>query len=797
MKYGKILKKSFLICSFLCLPLVNYGSTIDLYISKSSTGQGDGSKNAPFTSFLQLTERLKELRSKGDHCPVTILIAPGIYELDKPLLLTPEHNKGTDGLVTFKPSQKGEVVLSGGKHITQWVEIEPNHWVASLPEVKNGKWYFRQLFAGHKRLSRARTPNNGFLKTKSGLSIFKNNKGLIGNAEHAEDAKHWLSRCGFSYQDRDIRYWDDWKNAEILTFHSWECSWQSILSIDTLNKDVYFTSPCRYPVGNFGSTMRYRIENIREALDEAGEWFLDRETGELHLLTKNGENPGDMQIYAPCLEQVLVCTGTNQKAVSNIHFENIDFQYTAYRMGLYDIAPNWPTEIQEGIPYFPSDIRPGFTGAQAAPTAGASLNFRYADQISFEQCSMRHLGAIGVSIAKGCRAISLNACEIADTGAGGIYIGFDVRLVKEAGIPQSDAPKGNIISNCLITSLGHVHPAAVGVWMAQTSDNKVVNNEISYISYSGISTGWTWGFEPNYTKNNYIAHNYIHHVAQILGDAAGMYSLGDCEGTVYDGNYIDQIYKGDDVYGVVDAMGFDECSSKITIRNTVIGKTSGKVASFGRNSSPELQTWENNNFDMNIPRPVFENQPGMEPEHFTIHARFHPFSTFINLSGWHEQRWLFRKNGNYNQEGFYGILIQGKQAVAYLNTGDKGNLYQITSQNNVVKDDTDNTATLSYDGKILRFYFNGLLVGEKEINKKRVIGNGRLEIAPIAANSLRNGIQELVIMNKAVVPQKIQKSAASFYWEAPVPKKSSLNVQKIIREAGPNQKYQKNFIMKQ
>ena len=115
----------------------------------------------------------------------------------------------------------------------------------------------------------------------------------------------------------------------------------------------------------------------------------------------------------------------------------------------------------------------------------------------------------------------------------------------------------------------------------------------------------------------------------------------------------------------------------------------------------------------------------------------------------------------------------------------------------MVKDDTDNTATLSYDGKILRFYFNGLLVGEKEINKKRVIGNGRLEIAPIAANSMRNSIQELVIMNKSVVPQMIQKSAASFYWEAPVPKKSSLNVQKIIREAGPNQKYQKNFIMKQ
>ena len=174
----------------------------------------------------------------------------------------------------------------------------------------------------------------------------------------------------------------------------------------------------------------------------------------------------------------------------------------------------------------------------------------------------------GVAIAKGCRGIKLNGCEISDTGAGGIYIGFDIRQVKEAGVPERDVPRDNVISNCLITSLGHVHPAAVGVWMAQTSNNKILKNEISYVSYSGVSMGWTWAFDPNYTKNNYIAHNYIHHVAQTLGDAAGIYSLGDCEGSVYDGNYIDQIYKGEGVYGVVDAMGFDECSSKICLLYT-------------------------------------------------------------------------------------------------------------------------------------------------------------------------------------------------------------------------------------
>lgn len=768
---------------------------LTLYVSGKAR-QGDGSRQSPYATLAQAADRLQKLRAGGNREAVNIYIEPGIYEMDTTLLFTGRHNAPDCGTVTIRPtSDNGAVVLSGGRRITRWHELEPGHWVAELPEVKKGTWFFRQLFAGHRRLPRARTPNKGFLTTRSGLKAAFQDGGAISKEAGAKNARHWLSRCGFAYRDNDIAYWDDWKNAEIQTFHSWECSWQSILSIDTAHHEVYFCSPCRYPVGFFGQNMRYRIENIRQALDEPGEWFLDRATGRLHLLTRPGENPADMEIHAPRLESVLSCNGTRNEPVAGIRFEQIAFQYTAYRMGLYDIAPKWPEEIQKSIPFFPSELRPGFTGAQAAPTAGASLTFNYARNIGFESCAMRHLGAIALSIAHGCRGVKLNGCEIADAGAGGVYIGFDVRLVDKEGIEPDEAPRDNEVSNCLITGLGSVHPAAVGVWMAQTSGNRITHNELSYISYSGISTGWTWGFEHNYTKNNYIAHNRIHHVAQILGDAAGMYSLGDCEGTVYDANYIDDIYKGDGVHGVVDAMGFDECSSKITIRNTVVGKTSGKVASFGRSSSAELQTWQNNNFDMNVPRPVLEHRPALDPQEFTVHVRFHPYSTFLNLNGRREQRWLVRKNGGMNTPGAYGMFIQGKQAVAYLNTGGPAGTVQLASEANVVNDDCDNTATLTYDGQMLRFYFNGRQVAEKAVGKPRTLGGGKLEIAPIASNSLRNGIEELCILDCAVKPAGV-KNAKGFRWKAPKPRKSGLNVQKVMREAGPDGKYEKNFIMR-
>ena len=99
----------------------------------------------------------------------------------------------------------------------------------------------------------------------------------------------------------------------------------------------------------------------------------------------------------------------------------------------------------------------------------------------------------------------------------------------------------------------------------------------------------------------------------------------------------------------------------------------------------------------------------------------------------------------------------------------------------------------SYDGKTFRFYFNDELVGEKTVDKKRTPGKGKLEIAPISSNSLRNGIQKLYIANRAIVPAETANVPASFSWTAPKPKRLSIDVQKVIREAGPDEKYLRHF----
>jgi hypothetical protein len=44
------------------------------------------------------------------------------------------------------------------------------------------------------------------------------------------------------------------------------------------------------------------------------------------------------------------------------------------------------------------------------------------------------------------------------------------------------------------------------------------------------------------------------------------------------------------------------------------------------------------------------------------------------------------------------------------------------------------------------------------------------------------------------VPAETAIVSASFSWTAPKPKKQSIDVQKVIREAGPDKKYLKYFV---
>ncbi len=84
---------------------------------------------------------------------------------------------------------------------------------------------------------------------------------------------------------------------------------------------------------------------------------------------------------------------------------------------------------------------------------------------------------------------------------------------------------------------GHVYAAGIGIWVAQSSGNRIAHNDIHDLRYSGMSIGWNWNDAPNRTHHNVIELNHVHDMGHgVLSDAGLIYCLGVSPGSVIRNN---------------------------------------------------------------------------------------------------------------------------------------------------------------------------------------------------------------------------------------------------------------------
>jgi hypothetical protein len=144
------------------------------------------------------------------------IAAPNANRSDGPLATIPlvftAPDSGTAGAPVVWRSAPGEIaVLSGGRVITGWQLGNDGAWFVDLPEVKAGRWYFRQLFINGRRAIRARTPNDGHHRVERLIDPQPNRKW-----------NHGVDRFGF-FGD-DIKPWPHLEDVEVIVFHSWNTS---------------------------------------------------------------------------------------------------------------------------------------------------------------------------------------------------------------------------------------------------------------------------------------------------------------------------------------------------------------------------------------------------------------------------------------------------------------------------------------------------------------------------------------------------------------------------------------------
>ena len=524
-----------------CL-LSAYAGAATFYVAPTGNDEWSGRRaGANFIKtdgpFATLPAALKAARTTRQASPgeaITVELADGRLELAEPIVFTPE-----DSGLTIQAAAGAKPVLSGGTRLTGWQRSPTNAalWQVALPAVRAGKWYFRQLFVNGERAQRARTPNTGFFRARARLGD--------------------KSPITVPFQAGDLR--PAWTNgAEFIMLMKWTSLQVPIQSVDAA------ANVATLPGGPRAAWMdepdaRYWIENTPDALDQPGEWYLDRTSGVLSYLADAGFDPNKAVIVAPRLGELVRWEGDAkaQRAVTDLTLRGLTFSDADY-----DLPPQ------------------GRIDSQAASQTRGNLRAEYATGCTVEDCVLENLGGYGLELGRGCQHWRVSGNEFRALGAGGVRIGEEGELNPSAFA----ACHSHVITDNDLHALGRLMPPACGIIIFQSGTNRLAHNHIHDLYYTGISVGWNWGYRDTPCRANLIEFNDVHDVGQgRLSDMGGIYTLGPQPGTVIRNNLFHDIVSYD--YGGW-GLYTDEGSTGILLENNVVYrcKSAGFHQHYGRDN---------------------------------------------------------------------------------------------------------------------------------------------------------------------------------------------------------------------
>ncbi len=507
---------------FLVFMFISIGLSANFYVSVSGDDTNPGTKSKPFATIPRARDAVRELVAQGLKENVKVYIQEGTYRLTEPIIFDIRDSGTKEHRIDYTTLLGGKVIISGGKIISGWHLSADGKWRTSLTNDQKASGNLRELFVNGRRAIRARHPDVGYLRVQNvgedRMSAFSFNAGDIPEKVRAE-------------------------NTELVFIHDWSISRIPLRDIDYAQHTIYPVSKIgrqhsMMVIDGYEPNPRYFIENDPAICNTPGEWCLKTD-GELIYFPRDNERIEDTRVVAPLVQQLIVVRGKNEDniPVRNLHFEGLIFEHCAFYPPVNGYAG-----VQAS--FHAVGDQPGFEKGWRSYVTPA-ISFEIAEQCSFRDGVLRHLGGAGLIFGSRCNNCVISGSVLTDISGNGIMIGESRDRVVD-GLPwwqslPGEAASMNTVKNCVIEHCGIQYSGSVGIWIGLARKTMIAHNEIRFLPYTGVSVGWMWNPDITPCKENIIEKNHIHHVMQVLSDGGGIYTLGYQPGTILRGNLIHDV----------------------------------------------------------------------------------------------------------------------------------------------------------------------------------------------------------------------------------------------------------------
>lgn len=549
-----------------------------IYVSPGGDDNGDGSQTRPFKTLERARDEVRAVIAAGMTGDVVVRLGGGTYYRDTPFRLN-ERDSGRDGYQVVYTSAPGEQpIITGGRPLSNWEDAGSGVYRAHVPDLGGQPWTFNQLFVNGERATLAHEPDGGFFRAGSPGQV-------IGEDDRQLKFRYTQTQAAVLQGIADL------KSVQVFVYgtRDWFSNTISLASIDPPTRVATLSAEALQAI-NQGS--RYRLEGYAEALDEPGEWYLDRTGGYVYYRPAQAELPIEQQtIVAPTVKDVFMLQGTHpENRARNIDVSGLTFSGSAFTDYFVETEEASSTETATG--------RGRVWNRPAERNRHAMIRLENASKITLRELTITNAGFSGVSIDEHSREVTVARSEISEYGYHGVILtGVRAGTLLANGQQVYDN-RDNVVTD------NHIHHGGVlvghggGIFLNQSGNNLISHNDIHDQArygiaakgligteiadhvpddYAGPEITWENHFDLLTSRDNVVSFNHVRNVLQQTEDGGGISFKGVGKGTVIQNNYVHDIEGVPTIHAsqLYEGIYLDDDTSYALVTNNVVHDVNG------------------------------------------------------------------------------------------------------------------------------------------------------------------------------------------------------------------------------